>query len=212
MALQEILAVVSATVLLSASGALAPGPLSASAVAVGTRYGVVGGLLVALGHALVELPYVLGLVSLQAAITSIARSIGAGMAVAASAFMLYFAYLTLKAAKQGLRAKGVNLNPLLVGVVLTGLNPHFLLWWVSVGYPILSYMSLGEGIAVLVYASHVSLDIAWLSLLAYLGAASAKLLSSRGYAWLMRSLAAMLVVFAVDVSLEAVTGVGLLPF
>jgi len=46
------------TLLISPSGALSPGPLSAMAVAAGLALGALGGLAIALGHTLFELPYV----------------------------------------------------------------------------------------------------------------------------------------------------------
>lgn len=85
-----------ATVLLTISGAFAPGPLSLSAIIVGVRSGVLGGVFIALGHMLFELPYVLALLWFEENVVGAIKTAKNVMAVIAAAFILYFAYLTAK--------------------------------------------------------------------------------------------------------------------
>jgi len=134
------------TALITPSGALSPGPLSASAVAVGATLGVIGGALIALGHLAVELPYFILLLVLT---SKIEEKLGDRILIInafAAAFILYFAYLLADLGisllhGDSLALQGAQiLTPLdafLAGVILTGANAYFLVWWVSVGKPII---------------------------------------------------------------------------
>ncbi len=80
------------TILVSASGALSPGPLSAAAVSVGAMgLGPLGGLLVALGHTVFELPYVLVLAKLLKRGQHIIQRVELILAVILATVIVYFA-------------------------------------------------------------------------------------------------------------------------
>jgi len=209
-----------ATVLLTISGAFAPGPLSFSAIIVGGRSGVLGGIFIALGHMLFELPYVLALLWFEENVVKAIEAAKQVMVVVAAAFIFYFAYLTAKTATfEGVNSvtesrlgRLLRMHPILVGFVLTAFNPYFLLWWVSVGYPIVTAMASNLPLVPLIYTAHVSLDYLWLGLLAFLGGSSARLLSSKAYGYFMRLLALVLALFGVDLLARTFLGVPLLPF
>ncbi len=88
-------------IVISASGALAPGPLTASAASLGARMGWRAGINEAIGHMTVELPLVLAIAYglhyiFQIPIISTTFGIVGG-----GAFLLFFAYLTLRDALRG---------------------------------------------------------------------------------------------------------------
>ena len=167
------------TALITPSGALSPGPLSAAGVAAGAALGVVGGVLVALGHLVVELPYFALLVRILGGLRERLGRWRAVLDIVSGGFMLFFAYLLAASGLEAIRgeaglpgagAVGSPLLALLAGIVLTGGNVYFLAWWLSVGRPIVEHArGLGPWGAGLVYAVHYSYDLAWLSLLAYVG-------------------------------------------
>lgn len=216
---QEPTTILLATVLLTISGAFAPGPLSLSAIIVGVRSGVLGGVFIALGHMLFELPYVLALLWFEENVVGAIKTAKNVMAVIAAAFILYFAYLTAKNATvesidsmaEGRLLKLLKMHPILVGLILTAFNPYFLLWWVSVGYPIIEAMASNLPLVPLIYTAHVSLDYLWLGLLAFLGNSSARLLSSKAYSYFMRVLALVLALFGVDLLARTFLGLRMLP-
>ena len=116
---------------------------------------------------------------------------------------------TIKAGK----SKSYTLNPILVGVILTGFNPYFLLWWLSVGLPLIQLsMSAGLPLLLLMYASHVWMDYFWLTLMGFAGESGVKILKSKGYGILLILLGLMLALFAVNISLRTFLGLSLLPF
>ena len=172
---------VMAAVLVTPSGALSPGPLSASAVAAGAGLGVLGGVLVALGHLAVELPYFLVLRRLLGVVEVRLAGFRVFLDVVAAGFMGFFGFLLVRAGLGYLRGgfsgggSGVIGDPVLAflsGVFLTGFNAYFLAWWVTVGKPIVDGASrLPLAGSLVVYGVHYSYDLGWLAFLAWLGSA-----------------------------------------
>jgi len=83
----------------------------------------------------------------------------------------------------------------LVGVMYTGLNPLFLTWWVTAGFPLVEGASRTPGGIVVMYSSHAWMDYAWLTLLA-LGGGAAGIMGSRAYAAVLAALPVVLGYFA----------------
>ena len=204
-----------AAVTITPSGALSPGPLSASAVAAGVGLGVAGGLLVALGHLVVEAPYIVLVAKLYSAVEERMKKLAPILNAVAAAFTLYFAYLVgvdgYRLLTQGFtgsvgEAISSPLAALAAGVILTGANAYFLAWWLTVGKPIVDGMrSLPLGAATLVYATHYAYDLGWLALLAYMGGAlgsgGARILGA-----VLIALSLVLVYFALRLGYSALRG------
>jgi len=201
-------------IVISSSGALAPGPLTAATAAIGTKHGWRGGFWVSLGHAAVELPLVLLIASGIAAILIQPNAITA-LSIAGGAMLVFFAGLTAKSAFEDFeRSKNPkNLkNPFSTGLMLSALNPFFIAWWAGVGAVLVSEaISLWSfaGIAVL-YISHVWLDFAWLILLAHF--TSLAIFSTKIYRILLLALSALVLLFGIDFLHFGIMGAHLLPF
>ncbi|MEM4576225.1 MAG: LysE family transporter [Candidatus Nezhaarchaeales archaeon] len=164
-------------VIISASGALAPGPLTTLTATIGAKRGWKAGLLVALGHTAVELPLVI-LIALGVLAIFEDNFTSSLLALIGGSFLLFFGVLTLKDSLRwhsssvsiNSKAKKSYENPILIGITLSALNPFFIIWWLGVGSPLV-YEALRlwsfQGLA-LMYVSHVWLDFAWLPSVAYL--------------------------------------------
>ena len=200
-------------IIISLSGALSPGPLTTTAILEGLWGGRRNGFIMAIGHTIVEFPYVIGLVVLVDTIRYILESqaVKITMISLSSLFIFYFAYLSIK---DGVRTTEVDItvdnskimrSPLLAGIVLTGLNPYFLLWWVTVGLPIITLI-LPYGVAgiIIIYLAHVWLDYAWLTFVAGLGEYGSKLLSDWKYRALLIGIGVILVIFGITLLLTLV--------
>ncbi len=204
------------TIALSGSGALSPGPLSASAAALGAIYGWFGGLLVAAGHMLFELPYVAILVASAAFLERVLRGKRRALLEGfAGIFMLFFAYGLFSLAFTGGSVAsssplifGTNgiLTPLIVGFALTALNPYFLAWWLTVGKPIVDEAGRSKGRFTFVYASHVWMDYAWLTGLAVAGGVSS-VLGGLWYRGLLFVLGLFLVYYGVKFTVSSVKSI-----
>lgn len=186
-------------IVISSSGALAPGPLSAATAAIGTEKGWKGGFMVSSGHFLVELPLVI-LIAFFISTLGHIEGFLKPLAIIGGVFLVFFGYLTLKSAFEIGRAsiKEKKLSPLLTGVALTAFNPFFIAWWAGVGSALISEAILLfgiMGIAVL-FASHIWIDFAFLSFLAYV--TSFKGLKLRAYRFLLIFLGVLVLFFGLD--------------
>jgi threonine/homoserine/homoserine lactone efflux protein len=208
---------VSLTLAITLSGALSPGPLSASAIVTGASMGLFGGLLIALGHMIVELPYVTMLYKLVNQFKKFLMKMKVKfiLNVIVTFFLAYFSYLLIKDSINIFQSGAFSfaelnltvLNPLEaigIGIILTGFNAYFLTWWLTVGYPLIEEsVKYGvRGLSVM-YVSHVWMDYAWLALLAS-GGNAIKLLGSMPYALLLLIIALMLAVFATKIGLDTI--------
>ena len=180
----------------SSTGALAPGPLSFTAVASGAYVGALGGLMIATGHMAFELPFTMVLArGVGGALRDRRVKLALDAAFVASA--LYFSYLTFKSAldPSSNNAAGAStlLSALAAGFLLTGLNAYFIAWWLTVGLPVVKVFSEARSLAKLgYYFSHVSIDYAWLTLLSFLGF----VISTQFYTLMLVGIGAALVAMA----------------
>ncbi|MEM3832542.1 MAG: LysE family transporter [Thermoprotei archaeon] len=202
------------TLAITLSGALSPGPLSASAIIIGASMGLFGGLLIALGHMIVELPYVVVLYKLINQFKRFLSKTKLMLNIIVILFLLYFSYLLirdsikiLKNNTSSLTASLIITDPLgavSIGIILTGLNAYFLTWWLTVGYPLIEESSKHgiKGLSTM-YISHVWMDYAWLTILAS-GGNTVKLLGSTPYAILLLVIALILIIFTIKMTSDTI--------
>ncbi len=155
-------------VLLSASGALSPGPLFLASTLRATKHGGQAGIECAIGHTMVEFPLVIGLtVGLQTILQSLTDLI----AITGGIVLLVFASVQLLQVSRRIELDSKKLPSswdkrpgIIVGLVFTALNPFFILWWVTVGTKLTSEaLALGAVAGVLaMFAAHIWMDYAWL--------------------------------------------------
>ena len=184
-------------VTVSAPAVHAPGPLFVATVSRGIRGGARAGALISAGHLSVELPLVLllslGLLS-AAAVPAVRLIVG----VAGSASLIAFGSLQLLGSIRGgseeLRGGGElgEAGSYAVGAALSGLNPFFVVWWLTIGAKLIfdALELWGLRGVLLMYASHVWMDFAWLTLVAHASHVTGRALSLR---WL-RAISAALAV------------------
>lgn len=193
-------------VAISSSGALAPGPLSAATAAIGVKKGWKGGFMVSIGHLAVELPLVVLLAFFITASGQV-EGIMKPLALVGGLFLLLFGYLTLKSALEVSEiARGEQkFSPFLTGVALSAFNPFFITWWAGVGSALISEAILLFGLIgiAILFASHIWIDFAFLSLLAYV--TSFKGLTLRAYKLLLIFLSSIVLFFGLDYLCFALT-------
>ncbi len=194
-------------VLISASGALAPGPLTTATLAIGAKHGWKGGFKVALGHTLVEFPLVfliaLGLYTLFKNYTFMRIS-----SLIGGLFMIYFGYLTVKDVfVEREKSSNFEKSSLMIGIVLTALNPFFILWWIGIGSPLILESVITWGLISLIpfYLAHVWLDFAWLTALAHATSLSGRV--EKIYRIVVLSLGIVLIAFGLDFLIYGLFGI-----
>lgn len=196
----EFFTFATSVILISASGVMSPGPLFASNVFYGIKEGLIGGIKVSIGHTVIELPLVIllgiGVLSLESfpEFRTIVSIFGGIALFAFAGFqiknVLRQSDLTTPEPKHG---------AIVAGILLTGLNPFFLLWWVTIGFKLVSdalmiWSLWGIGILFLL---HIWMDFAWLGLVAFLAAKSKKILSNNSYKIVALAISGILIYFGV---------------
>ena len=198
-------------VAVSASGALAPGPLLFATMNISLRAGRYAGFLAALGHMAFELPLViligLGMWNFIADPT-VRLTISAVGGAALIAFGLIQARSSIKVIRSGddsidkgsseklaIRGRGLS-AAFLVGFLFTALNPYFLVWWFTAGLILISEaIRLGALAGILLmFAFHIWIDYAWLGAAGYVTAIGARFLKPRQISILSLILALTIIV------------------
>jgi threonine/homoserine/homoserine lactone efflux protein len=168
-------------VVISLSGVMAPGPVTAAAIGMGTRSRYAG-MLIAVGHGIVEFPLIVLIVLGLGRILELPTAqiiIG----LAGGAFLLIMAiqmHKSLRATEEQ-QTKTTKSTPVLTGIILSASSPYFLLWWATVGLT-LATKATGIGIwAFVVFAIvHWLCDLIWLSALSWASFRGSVLLGPKG--------------------------------
>jgi threonine/homoserine/homoserine lactone efflux protein len=160
---------------------MAPGPVTAAAIGMGTRSRYAG-MLIAVGHGIVEFPLIVLIVLGLGRILKLPTAqiiIG----LAGGAFLLIMAIQMLRSlrAEEEQQTKTTKSTPVLTGIVLSASNPYFLLWWATVGLT-LATTATGIGIwAFVIFAIvHWLCDFIWLGALTWASFKGSVLLGPRG--------------------------------
>jgi threonine/homoserine/homoserine lactone efflux protein len=205
----DIFGFIATIVVVTASGALAPGPLFLVNIVHGTRSGAKGGVAFSIGHSIIEFSLVVllacGLLVVieEPAVKSIIGIIG-------GTFLLAFGVLQIHqfliSKSDVFVEKSISLrNPLLLGLFFTGLNPYFIIWWLTVGLKLISDSIVFASWAgvLLMYVAHVWMDYVWLTATAYLAKRGTGLVGSSGYRIFMAVFGGILVCFGLYFLLSA---------
>jgi threonine/homoserine/homoserine lactone efflux protein len=158
-----------ATVLgISLTGAMSPGAVTAAAISMGSRDRFAGTRM-ALGHAIIEIPLMV-LLLFGAAQFLQRPPVEIAIGLAGGVFLIIMAVGMAKDLK---RSGDVDMGfvrggPLMTGIVLTGANPYFLIWWATIGLALIDGAAkLGAAGFALMAVAHWSCDLAWLTILSW---------------------------------------------
>jgi threonine/homoserine/homoserine lactone efflux protein len=139
------------------------------------------GVMIAIGHAIVEMPLILLLV---VGVASFLESATARMAIGLAGgvvLLLMGLQLLLSLRKQANESEApVQRHPLVIGIVLTVANPYFLVWWATVGLA-LATDALAFGVVVLVLFAiiHWLCDLGWMEVLSMAGFKGSEIFGQR---------------------------------
>jgi threonine/homoserine/homoserine lactone efflux protein len=164
----EILLFLVQVFIISCSGAMQPGPVTATAITIGSRNRYAGTLL-AIGHGIIEFPLMVVIILGMEKYFKMPK-VQITIGLAGGVFLLLMAiqaFLSLRA-KADTKPKALHGKPILAGIILTASNPYFLVWWATVGLA-LATQAVGWGIwAFALFAvTHWSVDLVWLQILSW---------------------------------------------
>ncbi len=186
-----ILIILTTSFIVGLSGALMPGPLLALTISQSTRYGFWAGPLIVLGHGILELTLVVALV------LGLSQIIGNQFVLSIVGIIggLVLIYMGLNTARQGWRKAVLPLSSIdsvqnrklvVSGILVSVSNPYWTMWWATIGLTYLLWsLKLGIAGVATFFTSHISADLVWYSLVAFIVVKGRKIISDAVYRWFL---------------------------
>ena len=202
-------------ILVSVSGVLSPGPLFFANLVLSKNGGFWSGIKIAIGHTIVELPVVilysipLIIFTSQSVTFSIINFISLIGGISLIAFgILFVVKIISKNNKHNYLIDSSRIEkPVIAGMLFTGINPFFFLWWISVGIKLISdsiaLLGYPIGIAFL-FLVHVWMDYAWLGLTSYFASRGISVLRSQYHKFIILILTIPLFYYGINFILTAI--------
>jgi threonine/homoserine/homoserine lactone efflux protein len=118
--------------------------------------------MIGIGHGIVEIPIIalvyFGFASyLDIPVVKMATGLAGGALLVVMGLLIFF---TFRKPVEG--AAGMPYNPLVTGIVMTGGNPYFFLWWATIGVALISGAVVFGIIGLVLFTVvHLVCDITW---------------------------------------------------
>ena len=199
--MEEILGFAATVIIISVSGVMSPGPLFFANIFYGVKGGAKSGLKMSYGHTVVELPLIL-LLGFGAFSLETFPNFREIIAILGAIGLFAFAGIQIKSAL-GLKNDFKNqtkYGPFTAGVLLSALNPFFIIWWLTIGFKLISDSLIlwsFWGIAIL-FAVHIWMDYVWLTSTAHLSTRGLKFLSNKNYRFFIIGISIVLIYFGIS--------------
>ena len=205
----DILSFITIIVLVTASGALAPGSLFFANIHYGAKYGVKSGLIFSIAHTVIEfslvMVFAIGLLTV-ANEPIVKLTVG----VVGGVFLIAFGIIQIRNSilfktEEPKMSKSSFYRLFFIGLAFTGLNPLFIVWWLTVGAELilisLAFASLAG--VVFMYICHVWMDYAWLMFTSHLAKKGKNVIGLKGYRIFIGFFGVILIFFGVIFILNA---------
>ncbi len=181
---------------LGLSAGLSPGPLLALVLSQTIRYGAGEGVKIAAAPLVTDLPVITVSLFALSRLADSRPALGA-VSIAGGLFLAYTAYETAKARAPAVDRVESQPRSVIKGVFVNALSPHPYLFWLTVGGPmLLRARDRGSFSAVGFLAGFFGCLVGSKVLVAVIAGKSRGFLTERAYPYLMRLLAALLLVFS----------------
>ncbi|MDP4092227.1 MAG: LysE family transporter [Bacillota bacterium] len=195
------------SVVIGYSGALMPGSLLTYTIDKSIKSGVKSGLLISLGHSVLEFFLVILL------LFGIGKYLGTSAAKTAIGIVGggFLSYLGIRMVRDAILNRlelnieeshdtSGNKSLLLGGALISASNPYFIFWWAVVGLGLIlnSYKSFGILGVLVFYIGHIFTDISWYTFISYIVAKTRKLINIRIYRVVIILLGGFMVFFGLS--------------
>jgi len=197
----ELFTFIVTIVLVTASGALAPGSLFFANISYGSKYGAKSGLIFSIAHSIVEfiliMVFALGLLTVasEPIVKFVVGLTGGIVLIAFGIYQIRKAFIFKYEESKSSKASFHHL--FLIGLAFTGFNPLFILWWLTVGSElILISLAFASIIGVIfMFFCHVWMDFVWLIGTAYFAKKGTDIVGSKGYRMLLGIFGVVIIYF-----------------
>ena len=196
-----------AVITISVAGVMSPGPLFAANVAYGLKGGAKSGLKMAYGHTVIELPLVVLLGIGAITLVSLPQFRGVISLLGALSLFVFAAMQIKKVLKKPSDVFEGKRGPFIAGIMLSGLNPFFLIWWFTIGFKLISDALLLWSFAgiLIMFVFHIWMDYAWLCSVGFLSSKGKRIVSNKNYRIFIIAISAVLVYYGVTFVLQAIS-------
>jgi len=198
--MEELVGFAIIVIVISASGVMSPGPLFAANIFYGLKGGAKAGLKMAYGHTVVELPLVI-LLGIGAFSLETIPEFRTYIAVIGAIGLFVFAGIQLKQIfKNSLDIiHEPKQGPFLAGIIFSALNPFFIIWWLTIGFKLISDALIVWSFwgILIMFLLHIWMDYVWLSSTALVSSRISKILSNRSFKFLVIGLSVILIYFGI---------------
>jgi threonine/homoserine/homoserine lactone efflux protein len=192
-------------IIISASGVMSPGPLFAANITYGLREGFRSGIKIAIGHSIVELPLVI-LLGIGAFSLETFPEFRVIISIFGAITLFGFASMQIKS----IFKKNTDIStkpkhgPIITGILFSALNPFFIVWWLTIGFKLISDAMLIWAFAgiLIVFVLHIWMDFVWLGMVAFFASKSVKIISNRNYKIMIAGLSVVLIYFGIMFLIE----------
>lgn len=193
------------------SGSVMPGPLLTYTINQSIRTGVRAGILIITGHALLELLTVAAIfLGLGAYLSTLTAQIIIGLA-GGVVMMIFGAFMVRDVVKgkakldMEQKGKGRSGGLILNGIIISVMNPYFVIWWMAVGLGLImaAYNAYGVAGVAAVYFGHILADFSWYVLISFLVSRTRKLIKAKAYRIIVSVLALVLIGFGISFIVDA---------
>lgn len=200
----DIISFIFTVVLVTASGALAPGPLFFETISQGAKTGAKSGLIFSIAHTVVEFSlimlFALGLITISKTpgVKFIIGALGGIVLILFGTFQIFKSYKSK--IDKNIEKKPSDHRLFLIGIIFTGLNPYFIIWWLTVGAQliIIAFEFAALLGVIFMYLCHVWMDYVWLTSVAYFSKKGTNILGMKWYRPMMAIFGFVLIYFGLS--------------
>lgn len=181
-----LIAIFSSAFLIGFSGALMPGPMFALVLSGSSKSGFKAGPLTVLGHGILELALVIGLVLGLGSLLQI-ETVFKIIGIVGGAVLVYLGIdmiRSIRQAKIDLEKGGKDPGKSLIfhGIIASLSNPYWIMWWATIGMALILSASKYKLWGVIVFfIGHILSDLVWYSSVSFAVDRGRKFLSQKVY-------------------------------
>ena len=190
-----MLPILLSVVVISFSGVMMPGPMFAITLAKSFK-SPWAGVWISLGHAVIEVPLIV-LIYLgfsrffENSLVQLVLSLAGGSMVIWLGIAMFRA--RAKVVKEG---KELSYSAFTAGIITSGLNPFFLLWWATIGsLLVMRFLEFGLSGLIVFIVVHWLIDLLWLSFVSILVYRTHSLWGNKFQQWVFIAISLTLVGF-----------------
>jgi threonine/homoserine/homoserine lactone efflux protein len=207
----DLLSFIALIIVITASGALAPGSLFFANISYGSKHGAKSGLIFSVSHTVIEFSlimiFAIGLLTIASEpIVKLVVGIVGGVFLIIFGIFQIRSSIQFKTIDSKENKKSSFSHLFLIGLAFTGLNPLFIIWWLTVGAELILISLAFAGLlgVVFMFICHVWMDYVWLTGIAYFAKKGTQIIGSKGYRILISIFAVILIYFGITFIMNAI--------